>query len=251
MWHSQDRVWNLMDRQANKKYKRVAMLRLDVIYATPIDVYKVPIDLIPEDYNDSYLRGLRKPENQPSQKPVEYFYDYLRTDKATTHCVLPAFKSFPVNDRFFLGPYEAVEIWAKDRFSRARKHVTEVLPALEALRQEQQKQQGQKDDEVMKMTDYGLHDEQFVARTILPEIRKLGGTGDTDDVKMHVDRALYFLRVRADGSIWMKDKPGFGRVKKPVLKLALGRPCTGDPYKVLDPVLKAKSPGLWQIKCPP
>lgn len=258
MWHSQDKVWNLMERtqttaknRGNKRYKRVAMLRLDVIYTTPIDVYKIPTDEVPDDYNEAYLQNLKK--FRKDQKAVDYFYDYGTTTKQ--HCVLPGFKSFPVNDRYFAGSYEAVKIWASDRFSRARRHVTEILPALESKRLQSEtpptQPNGNHPDtdsflEPVKYTDFGLHDEKFVAHTILPAIKD-----SVSDVSIHVDRDLWFARVRADGSIWLKDKPGFGRIKIPVLEHALGRKCTGEPYEVSDPILKEKTPGRWQIKCPP
>ncbi|OEU06873.1 hypothetical protein FRACYDRAFT_252779 [Fragilariopsis cylindrus CCMP1102] len=311
MWHSQDKVWNLMDaNKANKnnnannnannnskkkkQYNRVAMLRLDVIYTTPIDIYYVPYDPIPIDYNDDYLKGLRKIRGT-QKKDIQYFYDYYNNNM---NCVLPGFKSFPVNDRYFVGPYQATKIWAKDRFSRAKSHVLNVLPALEQQRlieqigSQQEKQQSpvekQEGDEatttaIMKMTDYGLHDEKFVAYTILPAIRRelsnsqlqlqlqlqsqsqLKNTSSSSSIIqsnqnqiqsqndfIHVDRELYFVRVRADGSIWLKDKPGYGRVKTTVLESVLNRSCAGSkPYEVYDDILGDKSPGKWQIKCPP
>ena len=261
MWHSQDRVWNLMERQqkhleissgGKKRYKRVAMLRLDVIYTTPIDVYSVPTDTVPVDYNDAYLNQLRKPQKRKkAEKAVTYFYEFGTASKQKQeqkHCVVPGFKSFPVNDRYFAGPYEAVEIWAKDRFSRAKKHVMEVLPKLESQRL-QAEAAGATTEAVwgpVKFTDFGLHDERFVAYTILPAIRE-----SNPNISIHVDRDLWFVRVRADGSIWLKDKPGYGRVATNVLETALGRKCTGEVYEVLDPILEDKSPGRWQIKCPP
>jgi hypothetical protein len=268
MWHSQDRVWNLMEQQqqqqqqilenssssssnSNKRYKRVAMLRLDVIYTTPIDVYNVPTDVVPDDYNDAYLKRLRKP--QKFQKAVTYFHDFgtASEQQQQQHCVVPGFKSFPVNDRYFAGPYEAVRIWAKDRFSRARKHVMEVLPKLESQRLQAEAVAKPKDDTgavwgPTQFTDFGLHDERFVAYTILPAIRESNA-----NISIRVDIDLWFVRVRADGSIWLKDKPGFGRVSKKVLEKALGRKCTGKAYEVPDPILKDKTPGKWQIKCPP
>ena len=58
MWHSQTKVWKLMEKyeaiavndDSHKHqledqqpfYSRVAMFRLDVVYITPIDIYKVP-----------------------------------------------------------------------------------------------------------------------------------------------------------------------------------------------------------------
>lgn len=42
MWHSIEQVWNLMEQhaqQAHITYDRVAMLRSDVVYMTPIDIW--------------------------------------------------------------------------------------------------------------------------------------------------------------------------------------------------------------------
>ena len=241
MWHSQDRVWNLMEESHHqKKYKRVAMLRLDVIYTVPIDIYKVPNETVPLDYNDAYLQSLLVRDKK--QSPMEhYFYDY---DHKGQHCVVPGFHSVPVNERYFAGPYEAVKIWAKDRFSRARNHVQHILPALE---KEQRLAANNADSSKArsKFTDFGLHDERFVAHSLLPAIR------ETTGATIHVDRQLFFVRVKADGSIWLKDKFGQGRVPKKVLEKALGRSCPESPYEVPDPVLQDKNPGRWQLKCPP
>jgi hypothetical protein len=68
---------------------RVAMLRLDVLYVTPIDIYKLP---------DNSL------------------------DKENKFAVVPAFASQPVNDRMIYGPYDAVRLWAAGRFSRLEHH---------------------------------------------------------------------------------------------------------------------------------
>ena len=43
MWHSIEQAWNLMEshaRQENIQYTRVAMLRSDVVYMTPIDIWE-------------------------------------------------------------------------------------------------------------------------------------------------------------------------------------------------------------------
>ena len=43
MWHSIEQAWNLMEAHAqteNIKYTRVAMLRSDVVYMTPIDIWE-------------------------------------------------------------------------------------------------------------------------------------------------------------------------------------------------------------------
>lgn len=246
MWHSQDRVWNLMDNSTSdsKKYKRVAMLRLDVIYTYPIDIYMVPKEM------DAFAQGLAHAARRDigsDGKEVEYFFDY--EDRERDYAVIPGFKAYPVNDRYFAGSFEATKIWAKDRFARAKEHVTNVLPVLEYARIESKKHH-EKDPNIFlntKMTDYGLHDEIFVGHTILPAIKELAHP----PVDIIVDRELYFVRVRADGAILLKDKPGKGQVQKVSLESALGRKCTGKKFEVIDKILGDRSPSRWQIYCPP
>ena len=43
MWHSIEQAWNLMEsheQSENIQYTRVAMLRSDVVYMTPIDIWE-------------------------------------------------------------------------------------------------------------------------------------------------------------------------------------------------------------------
>lgn len=98
MWHSQESVWNLMEPpssgQHNEHYSRVAMLRSDVLYVTPIDIYKLPDGSM--DYENQYA-------------------------------VVPNFANFPVNDRMIYGPADGVKIWAAGRFKRLQRHVERVL----------------------------------------------------------------------------------------------------------------------------
>lgn len=104
MWHSQQSVWNLMERSPldgtspqlrpnQQHYSRVAMLRNDILYVTPIDIYKLPDGSI----------------------------DYLNQ-----YAVIPNFGNFPVNDRMIFGPADAVQIWAAGRFRRLQEHVNRV-----------------------------------------------------------------------------------------------------------------------------
>ena len=51
----------------------------------------------------------------------------------------------------------------------------------------------------------GLHDETFVAKTLLPAIT------NEHNISVHVDPDLWFMRVRADGSIWILDTPNINR----------------------------------------
>jgi hypothetical protein len=89
MWYSIAAVWDFMKEHAsvqNIHYGRVAVMRSDVVFLTPIDIFKAAPDGIFDTFNN--------------------------------HSVIPGFAQYPVNDRLFYGPYEATEIWAKGRFSR-------------------------------------------------------------------------------------------------------------------------------------
>eukprot|EP00535_Pseudo-nitzschia_heimii_P010160 CAMPEP_0197183838 /NCGR_PEP_ID=MMETSP1423-20130617/8503_1 /TAXON_ID=476441 /ORGANISM="Pseudo-nitzschia heimii, Strain UNC1101" /LENGTH=605 /DNA_ID=CAMNT_0042634473 /DNA_START=82 /DNA_END=1899 /DNA_ORIENTATION=+ len=93
-WDSLEAVWNHMEETAerlNKSYERVAMLRSDVMYATPIDIYETP-------------------ENG-------------HRDNDNTRIVVPGWGKYPVNDRMVVGPHDAVQIWSKGRFRLIEKHV--------------------------------------------------------------------------------------------------------------------------------
>jgi hypothetical protein len=92
MWHTIQSAWDLMkqgEAEHNKLYTRVAMIRSDTVYMTPIDVWRVNSTLI--DTNNEYT-------------------------------VLPWFGN-PVNDRLVYGPARAVEIWSTQRFARMDEHV--------------------------------------------------------------------------------------------------------------------------------
>ncbi|KAI2506913.1 hypothetical protein MHU86_7505 [Fragilaria crotonensis] len=94
MWYSIAAAWDSMKTYSSSrdiKYERVAMMRSDVVYLTPIDVFW----------------------SAPSNSSLEN-----RFDEFNNQSVIPGFARFPVNDRMFYGPYEAAEIWATGRFSR-------------------------------------------------------------------------------------------------------------------------------------
>ena len=90
MWHGQEGVWELMMQQhASPYYERVAMLRLDVVYLTPLDVWT--------------YQG--------------------KIDVQNEYAVIPAFATNPVNDRLIMGPTLAVAWWAAQRFALVEAHV--------------------------------------------------------------------------------------------------------------------------------
>jgi hypothetical protein len=91
MWHSQQSVWELLDSYATQHaihYDRVMMLRSDVFFVTPLDIFRGDIHKV----------------------------------------LIPGFASFPVNDRMVAGPMEAVRLWASSRFALMEKHATQTIP---------------------------------------------------------------------------------------------------------------------------
>lgn len=157
MWHAQQAVWNLLDsssptatisgqdQKAKKKhYTRVAMLRLDVVYLTPINIYQLP----------------------------DGTWD---VDNAVA--VVPAFATYPVNDRMIYGPYEAVQVWAAQRIRRLDQHGEYIA---------------------QHAPGDGIHSERYLNDTIFPAIRQRG-------IKIVNHPNVCFLRARADGSARFTD----------------------------------------------
>jgi hypothetical protein len=92
-WHSISQVWSAMEHGAmmlQRNYTRVAMLRNDVVYVTPFDIYQV---------------------------------SNTTRDDANQLVVVPNWARFPINDRMVYGPHTAVKIWATERFERLETHV--------------------------------------------------------------------------------------------------------------------------------
>lgn len=101
MWHTIQSAWRLMERStaSNVEYTTVAMLRSDVVYVTPIDVFEYS----PDKRGGSY--GFPLP---PSVVTV------------------PGFGRYPVSDRIVVGPAAAVKVWATERFSRLEQHIRTI-----------------------------------------------------------------------------------------------------------------------------
>ncbi|KAG7343269.1 hypothetical protein IV203_021214 [Nitzschia inconspicua] len=147
-WHSIETVWNEMERSAkmlNKTYSRVAMLRSDVIFIDPIDIYLI--------------------QNK-------------KKDILNQHITIPDWAGWPVNDRMVYGPYNAVKVWATERFERLDNYVR---------------------TDVISRAGYGMHPEKFLNRALLPHITKKLG------YRLEKTKRFCFVRVRADGGIWIDD----------------------------------------------
>lgn len=98
MWHSIEQVWNLMEAHAkrnNIQYSRVAMLRSDVVYMTPIDIW------------ETEKTGVRDTQNKVA--------------------IIPGFGRHPVSDRIIYGPHDAVAVWSTTRFRSLDDHVNWIL----------------------------------------------------------------------------------------------------------------------------
>lgn len=144
-WHSISQVWSAMEegaRQLNRNYTRVAMMRNDVVYVTPFDIYQV---------------------------------SNTTRDDANQQVVVPNWARFPINDRMVYGPYDAIKIWATERFDRLETHVR-----------------------TYEEPGYGLHSERFLNHSIFPPIRALG-------YEVTANPELCFFRARADGTAWIND----------------------------------------------
>jgi hypothetical protein len=177
-WHSIQAVWGAMDKHAalhKMNYTRVAMVRSDVIYVKPIDIYET------------------------SKK------DFDTKNKVA---VIPKFATHPVNDRMIYGPYEAVKVWATERFSRLEEHVQSVKPG------------------------YGMHSERFMAASIIPGIE---GNGFKVEQSPHI----CFFRARADGQVFLRDCNDNSRFESVSLPRRMrwveaitGANCSGIPGKI-------------------
>lgn len=82
------------ERVQGISYERVAMLRLDLVYMTPINIY-------------NKVNGDRDEQNNVA--------------------VIPGFARYPINDRFIYGPMEAVKVWAAERFDRMEDHANRTF----------------------------------------------------------------------------------------------------------------------------
>jgi hypothetical protein len=97
MWNSIHESWNLMQSHAmdvGVEYSRVAVIRSDVFYLTPVDVWELPSG--GRDSNNSVV-------------------------------VIPGFGRHPISDRLIYGPSKAVTIWAAQRYERMDAHVQWML----------------------------------------------------------------------------------------------------------------------------
>ena len=147
MWNSIQTAWNLMvgfSRTKGFDYDRVAFLRSDVVFATPLDIWEVSNN---------------------------------RQDVENKVSVIPAFGSWPVNDRMIYGPWKAVQEWAARHFEYMDVHVQWALQHKPGV---------------------GIHSETFVAHRVIPNIQKLG-------YQVWEHDKLCFMRARADGTVWVSD----------------------------------------------
>jgi hypothetical protein len=131
-------------------------------------------------------------------------------DDDNRNVVVPNWARFPINDRLVYGPYQAVKIWATERFDRVETHVR-----------------------TYNEPGYGLHSERFLNHSIFPPMRELGYT-------VVANPELCFFRVRADGTTWINDCAtrdgaaiGFRDLDKAqrLVEELVGHPCIRGKFK--------------------
>ncbi|CAJ1967994.1 unnamed protein product [Cylindrotheca closterium] len=108
-WHSIENVFRSMENymwKAQKNYTRVAMLRNDAMYLSPIDILQLDND----DANSSTDKKKKR----------------SNVDSNNRHFVIAPFAKFPVNDRMIYGPYDAIKIWATRRFDLIEKRANKT-----------------------------------------------------------------------------------------------------------------------------
>jgi len=145
-WNSIQSAWEFMEEYRKMhgfEYERVAFIRTDAFYALPVDIFQVDKDTF--DYNNRYA-------------------------------VIPAFARYPVNDRMMYGPYEAVKIWATERFQRIEHYIDSC-----------------------ETKGYGMHQERYIGNGILPAIREETGY----EIVENAD--ICFYRTRAADNVLITD----------------------------------------------
>ncbi|CAJ1963984.1 unnamed protein product [Cylindrotheca closterium] len=175
-WHSIEAVFDLMTDYANRhniEYKRVAMLRNDVCYVTPLDIMTI---------------------------------DGGRLDDKNEYFVIPNFAKWPVNDRMIYGPYDAVNIWAAERFRLMEERV-ETKPEI----------------------GFNMHSERFMNASILPAMKALG-------YRTSFSRDICFFRTRANIALMISDCFQKGEIRgfvkkehpniKKIVEETVGRNCS-------------------------
>ena len=125
----------------------------------------------------------------------------MQTDDFSTNAasVIPNFAKYPVNDRLIYGPHSAVKIWASQRFSKIEEYSRDPLATPGMI----------------------MHSETFLNASILQTIKETTITHNAETKSSRSehfmvleDKWMCFLRVRADGAIWIEDcdpiKSGYG-----------------------------------------
>jgi hypothetical protein len=97
-WHSIESVWKDMENNSlafQKDYTTVSVMRNDVVYVTPFNVYNTSKN---------------------------------KRDVSLEYVGVPRWARFPINDRMVYGSYRGVKIWSTERFERLESHVVSYEP---------------------------------------------------------------------------------------------------------------------------
>jgi hypothetical protein len=194
MWHSIQSAWLLMERHATGhhiQYTRVAMLRSDVLFATPIDIYRL------DNNHDNDSNSNNNDTNAGAL-----------LDRENRYAVVPGFARYPVNDRMIMGPHAAVQIWASERFARLETHVQSIL---------------------QHNPGYGMHSEIFLHHTIFPAIRQAGieiyEHPHMCFFRARADESVWITDCDHKAAKTITEHMGPIRKKKKLVERLLGRQC--------------------------
>jgi hypothetical protein len=222
-WHSIESVWDHMIsvgvQRYGKQYSRVAMMRNDVVYITPIDIYKIPtaqrITTINKNSRmDETIRnrafGGRAVKSTATTAssaaglvtsttstniPVTSSTTY---DHDNRYVVIPNWAKYPINDRYISGPFDAVKVWAKQRFELIDEYALGTGKRNINSQIDNRKKNRFDDPEPGRV----MHSETFLNATVFTIIQT------RLQYKILEDNWICFLRVRADGAIWIDDCHG-------------------------------------------
>ena len=200
MWHAIEGVWDLMmmrtttaEATIHPYYQRVAMFRIDVFYATPIDIFHYNSNRSTPLLSSSGNDVKNDINNRNLSHPTSTMIHGRIYDVDNRVAVIPGFARYPVNDRMMYGPFDALQVYATRRF--------DLMPHL-------REHHGL--DE--------LHPETFLERVVFPEILKLNEANSTrtssssqprqrqrPSLSIYEDDSICFVRARADESVWIND----------------------------------------------
>lgn len=187
-WHSIQSVFKLMDYYQknvlqNVTYTRVGMFRSDCLYVTPIDIASLGNGGNRGSSSSSTTTEESGGDGDDSERKHQQRERY---DINNQYFVTPSFALQPVNDRLVYGPYEAVKVWATQRFELVEERASsQVDPG------------------------YTMHSERFLHASVFPAMEDRGYA--------HAHNGnICFLRTRVGDAAFVNDCATHGLLPTPL-----------------------------------